>query len=69
MTLQKRRHHMSNFKTSSSSKRNAVEHIKIHNNNEIATDLSDSDSVREVFNKDRRVTLEVIIRSKFQKNK
>ncbi len=68
MTLQKRRRYMSNFKTSSSSKRSAVEYTKIHNDNEIATNLSDSDSVREVFNKDRRVTLEVIIRLRIQKN-
>ncbi len=53
---------MSNFKTSSLSKRSAVEHTETHNDNKIATDSSDSDSVREVFNKDRRVTLEVIIR-------
>ncbi len=43
---------MSNFKTSSSSKRSAVEHTEIHNDNEIATDSSDSDSVKKVFNKD-----------------
>jgi len=69
VTLQKRCHHTSNFKTSSSSKRNAVEHTKIHNDNEIATNSSDSDSVKEIFNKDRRVTLEVITRLRIQKNK
>ena len=69
MTLQKRHRHMSNSKTSSLSKRSAVEHTKIHNDNEIATDSSDSDSVKEVFNKDRCVTLEVIIRLRIQKNK
>ncbi len=58
---------MSNFKTSSSSKRNAVEHTETHNDNEITTDLSDSNSVREVFNKDRRVTLEVITHLRIQK--
>ncbi len=41
--------------------RSAVEYTETHNDNEITTDSSDSDSVREVFNKDRRVTLEVII--------
>ena len=51
---------MSNFKTSSSSKRSAVEHTEIHNDNEITTDSSNSDFVKEVFNEDRRVTLEVI---------
>ncbi len=60
---------MSNFKKSSSSKRSAVEHTKTHNDNEIATDSSDSDSVREVFNEDRRVTLEVITHLRIQKNK
>ncbi len=60
---------MSNFKTSSSSKRNAVEYTETYNDNKIATDSSDSDSVKEVFNKDRRVTLEVIIRLRIQKNK
>jgi hypothetical protein len=60
---------MSNFKTSSSLKRSAVEHTETHNDNEIATDSSDSDSVREVFNKDRRVTLEVITHLRIQKNK
>ncbi len=58
MTLQKRCHYMSNFKTSS--KRSAVEHTEIHNDNEITTDSSNSDFVKEVFNEDRRVTLEVI---------
>ncbi len=43
---------MSNFKTSSSLKRSAVEYTEIHNDNEIATDSSDSDSVKEVFNED-----------------
>ncbi len=51
---------MSNFKTSSSSKRSAVEHTKIHNDNEIATDLNDSNFVKEVFNKDKCITLKVI---------
>ena len=51
---------MSNFKTSSSSKRSAVEHTKTHNDNEIATDSSDNDSVKKVFNKDKYVTLKVI---------
>jgi len=60
---------MSNFKTSSSLKCNAVEYIKIHNDNEIATDSSDNDSVKEVFNKNRCITFEVIIRLKIQKNK
>ncbi len=60
---------MSNFKTSSLLKRSTVEYTKIHNDNKIATDLSDSDSVKEVFNKDRCVTFEVIIRLKIQKNK
>jgi len=69
VTLQKKHHHMSNFKKSSSSKRSAVEHTKTHNDNEIATDSSDSDSVREVFNEDRRVTLEVITHLRIQKNK
>jgi len=69
VTLQKRRHHMSNFKTSSSLKRSAVEHIETHNDNEIATDSSDSDFVKEVFNKDKRVTLKVITRLRIQKNK
>jgi len=69
VTLQKRHHHTSNFKTSSSSKRSAIEHTEIHNDNEIATDSSDNDSVREVFNEDRRVTLEVIIRLRIQKNR
>jgi len=60
VTLQKRCHHMSNFKTLLSLKRSAVEYTKTHNDNEIATDSSDNDSVKEVFNKDRCVTLEVI---------
>jgi len=67
--LQKKHHHISNFKTSSSSKRSAVEHTEIHNNNEITTDSSDSDSVREVFNEDRHVTLKVIIHLRIQKNR
>jgi len=60
---------MSNFKTSSLSKRSAVKYTKIHNDNKIATDLSDSDSVKEVFNEDRYITLEVIIHLRIQKNK
>jgi hypothetical protein len=60
---------MSDFKTSASSKRNAVEYTKIHNDNEIATDSSDNESVRRVFNKDRHVILEVKTHLKFQKNK
>jgi len=60
---------MSNFKTSLSSKRSAVEHTETHNDNKIATDSSDSDFVKEVFNEDRHVTLEVIIRLRIQKNK
>jgi len=69
VTLQKRRHHMSNFKTSSSSKRSTVEHTETYDDNKITTDLSDSDSVRRVFNKDRRVTLEVKTHLRIQKNK
>ena len=69
MTLQKKCHHTSNFKTSSSSKCSAVEHTEIHNDNEIATDSSDSDFVREIFNEDRRVILEVITRLRIQKNR
>ena len=60
---------MSNFKTSSSSKRSAVEHTETHNDNEITTDSSDNDSVKEVFNEDRCITLKVIIRLRIQKNK
>jgi len=60
---------MSNFKTSSSSKCSAVEYTKTHNDNEIATDSNDSDFVKEVFNKDRRVTLEVITHLRIQKNR
>ncbi len=60
---------MSNFKTLSSSKRSAVEYTEIHNDNEIITDSSDSDSVKEVFNKDRHVTLEVMICLRIQKNR
>jgi len=60
---------MSNFKTSSSSKRSAVEYTKIYDDNEIATDSSDSESVRKVFNEDRCVTFEVRTRLKIQKNK
>jgi len=60
---------MSNFKISSSSKRSTVEHTKIHNDNEIATDLSNNDSVKEVFNKDRCITFKVIIHLKIKKNK
>ena len=69
MTLQKKCHHMSNFKTLSSSKRSAVEYTEIHNDNEIITDSSDSDSVKEVFNKDRHVTLKVMICLRIQKNR
>ncbi len=54
---------------SSLSKRSTVEHTEIHDDNKIATDSSDSDSVRRVFNKDRRVTFKVITRLKIQKNK
>ncbi len=64
MTLQKRRRYINNFKTSSSLKRSAVKYIKIHDNDEIVTDLSDSDFIRRVFNENRRVTLEVRIRLK-----
>ncbi len=60
---------MSNFKTSSLSKRSAVEHTETHNDNKVATDSSDSDSVREVFNEDRRVTLKVITHLRIQKNR
>jgi hypothetical protein len=60
---------MSDFKTSASSKHNAVEHIEIHDDNEIATDSSNSESVRKIFNKDRCVTLEVRTRLKIQKNR
>jgi len=60
---------MSNFKTSSSSKCSAVKHTETYDNNEIATNLSDSDSVKRVFNEDRRVTLEVRTHLKIQKNK
>ena len=60
---------MSNFKTLSLSKRSAVEHTEIYDDNKITTDLSDSDSVKKVFNKDRCVTLEVRIHLKFQKNR
>jgi hypothetical protein len=60
---------MSDFKTSTSSKRSAVEHTKTHDDNEIATDSSNSESVKRVFNKDRHVTLEVRICLKIQKNK
>ena len=60
---------MSNFKTSSSLKHSVVEHIETYNDNEIATDSSNSDSVKEVFNKDRRVTLEVITQLRIQKNR
>ena len=60
---------MSNFKTSSLSKRSAVEHTEIHNDNEITTDSSNNDSVKEVFNEDRRVTLEVVTHLRIQKNK
>jgi len=69
VTLQKKCHHTSDFKTSASSKRNAVEYIEIHDDNEIATDSSDSESVRRVFNEDRRVTLEVRIHLKIQTNR
>ncbi len=69
MTLQKKRCHMSNFKTSSSLKHSAVEHTEIHNDNEIATDSSNNNSVKEVFNEDRCITLKVIIRLRIQKNK
>jgi hypothetical protein len=60
---------MSNFKTSSSSKRSAVEHTKTHNDNKIATNSSDSDFVKEVFNEDKYVTLKVINHLRIQKNK
>ncbi len=60
---------MSNFKTSSLSKRSAVEHTEIHNDNEIATDSSDSDSVKKVFNEDKHVTFKVITCLRIQKNK
>jgi hypothetical protein len=60
---------MSNFKTSSSLKHNAVEHTKIYDDNEIATDSSNSESVRRIFNEDRHVILEVKIHLKIQKNK
>ncbi len=60
---------MSNFKTSSSSKCSAVEHTETHDDNKIATNSSDSDSVKRVFNEDRRVTLEVRTHLKIQKNK
>ena len=60
---------MSNFKTSSSSKRSAVEHTEIHNDNKITTDSSNNDFVKEVFNKDRCIILEVITCLRIQKNK
>ena len=60
---------MSNFKTLSSLKRSAVEYTKTHDDNEIATDSSNSDFVRRVFNEDRRVTLKVITHLRIQKNK
>jgi len=60
---------MSNFKTSSSSKCSAVEHTETHDDNEIATNSSDSNSVKRVFNEDKRVTLEVRTHLKIQKNK
>jgi len=60
---------MNNFKTSSSSKRSAVEHTKTHDDNKIATDSSNSNFVKKVFNEDRHVILEVIIHLKISKNK
>ncbi len=64
MILQKKRRYISNFKTLSSLKRNAVKHIKTHNNDEIAINLSDSDFIKKVFNENKRVTLKIRTRLK-----
>jgi len=69
VTLQKKHHHTSDFKTSASSKCNAVEYTKTHDDNEIATDSSDSKSVRRIFNEDRCIIFEVKTHLKIQKNK
>jgi hypothetical protein len=50
---------MNDFKTSSSSKHNAVKYTKTHDDNKIATNSSNNESVRRVFNKDKYITLEV----------
>ncbi len=48
-------------KTSSSSKCNAIEYTKIHDDNKIITDSSDNNFVRRVFNKNKYITFEVKI--------
>ncbi len=64
MTLQKKRRYINNFKTLSSLKRSVVKYIKIHDNDEIVINLSDSDFMKRVFNEDKRITLEVRTRLK-----
>jgi len=59
VTLQKKHHHTSNFKTSASSKLSAVEYTKIHDDNKIATNSNNNEFVRKVFNEDKHVILKV----------
>ncbi len=64
MTLQKRRRYISNFKISLSLKRSVIKYTETHDNDEIVINLSDSDSVKRIFNEDKHVTFKVRTRLK-----